>query len=215
MSASPASGEDELMAVNVLIEPGPKMVAAAERWNASMREQHPEGFRLDPEHVPHVTLVQRFIARSDLPAVLAAVDRVRSEFDIGALDMTAIGLYHVPIANNGLAGIVIQPTPQLRALQQAVIEAINGYARTGGGESAFVPDSSGTAFAPFMLGYVETFVPQQTAEKFNPHVTVGLAPLDWLQELETKPFDRFTFGAAGLATYQLGNFGTAARRLPD
>ena len=56
-------------------------------------------------------------------------------------------------------------------------------------------------------------MPQQTGEKFNPHVTIGLAPRVWLEEMEDEPFDEFTFGAEGIATYQLGNFGTASKRL--
>jgi hypothetical protein len=40
-----------------------------------------------------------------------------------------------------------------------------------------------------------------------------VAPLDWFKELEKKPFEKFTFGAKGIATYQLGNFGTASKRL--
>jgi hypothetical protein len=35
----------------------------------------------------------------------------------------------------------------------------------------------------------------------------------WLKELGKRPFDEFTFGAVGIATYQLGNFGTASKRL--
>ena len=65
----------------------------------------------------------------------------------------------------------------------------------------------------FMLEYVETFVPKQTGSRFNPHVTVGIAPLPWLARMEKEPFERFGFGADAIATYQLSNFGTAARRL--
>ena len=213
ISASPALGQSDLIAIDVLIQPDPKMMEEAERWNALMREQSPKGFELDEEHAPHVTLIQRFIAKSDLPKVLAAVDEVKSKFDISSLEMTATGLYHIPTGKNGLAGIVIEPTEQLHALQEAVIEAVDVYARKGGGKSAFVPDKSGTAFDPILFEYVDTFVPHQTGEKFNPHVTIGVAPLDWLKELEKKPFEKFTFGATGIATYQLGNFGTASKRL--
>jgi hypothetical protein len=44
-------------------------------------------------------------------------------------------------------------------------------------------------------------------------VTIGIAPLGWLEDLEKRPFSTFTFGAKGLAIYQLGNFGTASKRL--
>jgi 2'-5' RNA ligase len=213
LSASPVFSQDDLIAIDVLILPDAKMIGEAKRWNAMMREQSPDGFELDEEHAPHVTLIQRFIARSDLEKVLEAVDEVKSTFDLSSLEMTAIGLYHIPIGSNGLAGIVIEPTEELLSLQQAVIEAVNAYARNGGDESAFVPDQSGTPFDPILFEYVETFVPQRTGEKFNPHVTMGVAPLDWLEELEEKPFDDFTFGSNGIATYQLGNFGTASMRL--
>jgi len=215
LSASPAFAKGDLIAIDVLIQPGPKMRAEAKHWNDIMREQRPEGFELDEEHVPHITLIQRFIAKSDLPKVLAAVDMVKSKFDPSSLTMTATGLYHIPTGANGLAGIVIEPTAQLLALQHAVIEAVDVYAQKGGGESAFVPDKSGAAFDPFLFKYVDNFVPQQTGEMFNPHVTVGVAPLDWLKEVERRPFDKFTFGAVGIATFQLGNFGTASKRLSD
>jgi 2'-5' RNA ligase len=189
------------------------MPAEAERWNAMVREQRPDGFKLDEEHAPHITLVQRFIAKAGLPEVLAAVDEVKSKFDLSSLRMTAIGLYDIPNGKNAVAGIVIEPTEQLHALQQAVIEAVDPYARKGGDESAFVPDKSGTPFDPALFKYVESFVPNQTGERFNPHVTIGVAPLSWLKELEKRPFEKFTFGAKGIATYQLGNFGTASKRL--
>jgi 2'-5' RNA ligase len=213
MSALPTLAEDDLIAIDVLLQPGPTMLAQAARWNARMREQSPEGFELDEEHAPHITLIQRFVAESDLPRVLAAVDEVRSKFDVEEMEMTTTGLYHIPSGKIGLAGIVIQPSEQLLALQRAIIEAVNAYARAGGRESAFVPDKTGTPFDPFLFEYVETFVPGQTGERFNPHVTIGVAPLRWLEEQEQKPFEKFTFGAQGIATYQLGNFGTASKQL--
>ena len=89
----------------------------------------------------------------------------------------------------------------------------NVYAREGGGESAFVPDKSGLPFDPYLFEYVDKFVPLHTGENFHSHVTIGMAPLDWLEELERKLFDKFIFGAKGIAVYQLGNFGTASKRL--
>lgn len=208
-----ASARDDLIAIDVLLQPGPKMLQEAQNWNARMRQQRPEGFELDQEHVPHITLVQRFIAEADLPTVLSAVEQVRARFDVSQFALKATGLYHIPMDDIGLAGIVVEPSTELRDLQQAVVDAVEPYARAGGGESAFVPDKSGTPISPFLFEYVESFVPRQTGERFNPHVTVGTAPLHWLEEREKEPFPAFTFGAKGIATYQLGNYGTASRRL--
>jgi len=210
---APVSSEERLIAIDVLLQPDGKMLDEAANWNARMREQSPEGFELDEEHAPHVTLIQRFIAESDLGSALAAVDRVKSKFDIANMQMTATGLYHLTSGKIGVAGIVIEPSDKLLTLQQAVIEAVNPFARTGGDASAFVPDPTGTPFDPLLFKYVDTFVPNQTGKKFNPHVTIGIAPLGWLEDLEKQPFGTFTFGAKGVAIYQLGNFGTASKRL--
>ena len=209
----PSGVEDRLIAIDVLLQPDGKMLEEAANWNAQMREQSPEGFALDEQHAPHITLVQRFIAESDLGSVLAAVDRVKSAFDIANMQMTATGLYDIPSGKIGVAGIVIEPSDELLALQEAVIEAVNPFARTGGDASAFVPDATGTPFDPLLFKYVDTFVPNQTGKKFNPHVTIGIAPLGWLEDLEKQPFSTFTFGAKGIATYRLGNFGTASKLL--
>lgn len=206
-------GNEELIAIDVLIQPGPKMMEEAEVWNARMREQAPDGFALDEEHAPHVTLLQCFVARSDLPRVLAVVDELRSTYKLETLEMTATGLYYIPTGDRGLAGIVIEPSDRLLALQAVVIASLDNYMRKGGGEAAFVPDKSGAAFDAALFEYVDTFVPTQSGASFNPHVTIGLAPRVWLDEEKGKPFQRFTFGAEGLAVYQLGNFGTASKRL--
>ena len=208
-----AGAEDRLIAIDVLLQPDGKMLEEAANWNARMRQQSPEGFKLDEQHAAHITLVQRFIAESDLDSVLAAVDHVKSAFDIANMQMTATGLYHIPSGKMGVAGIVVEPSDKLLALQEAVIEAVNPFARIGGDESAFVPAATGTPFDPLLFKYVDTFVPNQTGKKFNPHVTIGVAPLGWLEDLEKQPFKPFTFGAKGIATYQLGNFGTASKRL--
>lgn len=211
--AATVARADNLIAIDVLIQPSQKMLSVSEYWNARMREQAPEGFELDEEHAPHITLIQRFVAESDMPQILEAVEEVKSNWDLDRLDMVATGLYHIPSGKIGLAGIVVEPSEQLIKLQNAVIAAVNPYSGSGGGEAAFVPDKSGTPFDTLLFTYVETFVPNQTGDKFNPHVTIGIAPLVWLEEMEKKPFEKFTFGANGIAVYQLGNFGTASKRL--
>ncbi|MBH3426323.1 2'-5' RNA ligase family protein [Pseudomonas alkylphenolica] len=208
-----ASARDDLIAIDILIQPDAKMVEAAKQWNGRMREQSPEGFELDAEHAPHITLLQLYIAQTDLPKVVAAVDGVKSAFELDRLQMAAIGLYHIANGNIGLAGIVIQPTERLRMLQRAMIDATGQYSVKGGDASAFVPDATGAAFPPALFEYVDTFVPKQTGDNYNPHVTIGVAPIDWLKELEMQPFEGFSFGVKNIAIYQLGNYGTASKRL--
>jgi len=60
---------------------------------------------------------------------------------------------------------------------------------------------------------VTKFVPDETDNKFNPHVTIGLAGQDYLKKLLGEKFDPFTFSPVGVSVYHLGNFGTARTRL--
>ena len=63
------------------------------------------------------------------------------------------------------------------------------------------------------LNYVKVFVPEHSGKNYLPHVTVGLAPIDYLNAMLAETFDAFTFSPASASVYQLGNFGTAARQL--
>jgi hypothetical protein len=49
----------------------------------------------------------------------------------------------------------------------------------------------------------------------NPHVTLvsGVAPKEYLDRMLAEPFEPFAFSPAGAAAYQLGPYGTAAKKL--
>ncbi|HTQ96716.1 MAG TPA: HAD family hydrolase, partial [Candidatus Acidoferrum sp.] len=55
--------------------------------------------------------------------------------------------------------------------------------------------------------------PKSSGEHYFPHVTLGVAHEEFVKQLKAAPFDAFTFGARGVAIYQLGNFGTASKKL--
>ena len=44
-------------------------------------------------------------------------------------------------------------------------------------------------------------------------MTVGTAHLDFVKALEAEPFTKFSFSGVNIAIYQLGNFGTAQKKL--
>ena len=82
-----------------------------------------------------------------------------------------------------------------------------------GDSAAFVTTPDDPVIDPLLIQYVSTFVPKSTGEHFNPHVSTGLAPKTYLDKLLAEPFEKFTFFPAGAAVYQLGQFGTAAKKL--
>ena len=63
------------------------------------------------------------------------------------------------------------------------------------------------------IDYVATFVSETAGKKFNPHVTVCIASQDYLKAMLAEPFDVSHFSPAGASAYQLGNFGTAQKKL--
>ena len=50
-----------LIAINVLLDPDAATVEKARAVNARLREDYPDGFALDANHAPHITLLQRFV----------------------------------------------------------------------------------------------------------------------------------------------------------
>jgi hypothetical protein len=66
-----------------------------------------------------------------------------------------------------------------------------------------------------IIQYVSKFEQIGVGEHFNPHVSTGNAPTDYLDRMNAEPFEPFTFSPAGAAVYQLGPFGTAAKKLKE
>lgn len=207
--------EDHLVAIDVLLKPDRRMVKAAEQWNERLRKHMPEGFSLDKTHRPHITLLQQYVGEKDLDAVVAAVKSLAASVNLGNMKLTANGLYHIPSGKIGLQGITIKPSEEILALQAKVIQAMAPFRKSGGDQAAFVPDPTGTSFPPFLYKYVDSFVEEHAGKNYNPHVTTGIGPLEWVKQREEERFKSFEFGVDKLTVYQLGNFGTAAKPLGE
>ena len=63
------------------------------------------------------------------------------------------------------------------------------------------------------LDYVAHFVPDHCASHYEAHVSIGLARRRDLEAVEAEPFEPFDVRPEAVAAYQLGNDGTARRRL--
>jgi len=79
--------------------------------------------------------------------------------------------------------------------------------------AAFTAPHDNPATDSAMIQYVATFVPKMTGGSYNPHVSVGVAPTNYLDKMIGEPFPAFSFWPAGAGVYQLGPYGTAAKRL--
>jgi hypothetical protein len=108
---------------------------------------------------------------------------------------------------------VIEPTDVLRRLQQKVIDAVLPFTAKTGTVAAFMSTDEGRDIQPDLIDYVKNFVSIGSGKKFNPHVTIGVAPQDDLTAMLAEPFEAFTFSPTGASVYQLGTFGTARKEL--
>jgi hypothetical protein len=204
-----------LIAINVLLDPDSATIEKAQATNARLREDYPDGFALDANHTPHVTLLQRFVRTADLDEVAKAVKGVlRTEQSIN-WETRAIGLYALVEGNLGLAGIVIEPTEDLRRLQQGIIDAVAPFAVEQGTGEAFAPRPDGAAIGQATVDYVNTFVGPRTGMNYHPHLTVGIGTRDFVDALKAEPFEAFTVRAVSVSLYQLGDYGVAQRKLHD
>ena len=200
-------------AIDILLEPDAEMLQRAEANNARLLGTYPAGFALDATHRPHITLLQRFVRTADLGKLYAAAGRVLEGSGVLDLRLEAFSYYYIPSGTLGLAGIVARPSLELRTLQQALIDAVAPFTVASGGSDSFVTTPDEPVIDPLLIDYVSSFVPMSSGENFNPHLTTGIAPGDYLDTMLAEPFESFTFSPAGAAVYQLGQFGTAAKAL--
>jgi hypothetical protein len=207
--------QNSITAIDILLEPDATMLGHAQANNARLLKVFPKGFALDEAHRPHITLIQRFVRTADLDKVYAAAEKVLAGANITRMQLEAFKYYYVPGPGVGVAGIVARPTPPLLTLQQSLIAAVAPSTVETGPIGAFTAGHDDPANDGLLIKYVSTFVPQQTGERFSPHVSTGVAPRDYLDKMLAEPFATFTFSPAGAAVYQLGPFGTAAKKLKD
>jgi hypothetical protein len=202
-------------AIDILLEPDATMLRHSESNNARLRKVFPNGFALDATHRPHITMIQRFVRTADLDQVYAAVGKVLGGVNVAGIKLEAFEYYYVPSKDIGLAGIVARPTPELLTLQEDLIAAVAPFTVETGTKAAFVSAHDDPALDAMLIDYVSTFVPKHSGEHFSPHVTTGVAPREYLDQMLAEPFEPFTFSPAGAAVYQLGPFGTAAKQLKE
>jgi len=207
--------QSSITAIDILLEPDATMLQHAEANNTRLLSVYPKGFVLDAAHRPHITLIQRFVRTADLDKVYVAAGKVFAGANVSGMRLEAFKYYYAPAGAVGVAGICVEPTPEILKLQADLIAAVAPYTVETGPIGAFTASHDDPATDAGLIQYVSTFVPKMSGEHFNPHVSTGVAPKDYLDTMLAEPFESFTFSPAGAAVYQLGPFGTAAKKLRE
>lgn len=203
----------DVTAIDILLEPDDSMLRHARAANARLLQEFPKGYALDAAHQPHISCLQRYVRTDALENVYAAIGNVLTTEHPASWTLTAFKYYYMPWKGLGLAGIVIQPADALLAYQQKLIDAVEPFTAPSGTAAAYVTTPEDPNIIEPVFEYVASFVPNHTGKNFSPHVTIGLAPEEYLKAMLAEPFADFTFSPSGVSVYQLGNYGVAARKL--
>jgi hypothetical protein len=206
--------QTNVIAIDILLNPGQTMLDSAKAYNALMRKNYsgPGSFSLDAVHTPHISVLQCFVNKSDLKKVFDAVDKVVRSQKPEKETLTSKGFYYIPDKTMGLGGITINTTPKLLEYQSKIIEAVKPYIVIGN-DSAFVQNPNKKPLVQGLSEYVNGFIPDHSGAKYLPHVTIGLAMASFLDELKAKPYHSFSFKISSASIYHLGDYGTAQKRL--
>ena len=204
----------DTVAIDILLQPDATMLQHAAAINERLLKAYPQGFALDEAHTPHITMLQCFVRKSDLEKLYAAEQKVFVAANVTKMKLDAFKLYYIPAGGGlGVAGICAKPTPEILKLQADIIAAAAPFNLRDGPIGAFTAGHDNPAIDKAIIGYVSTFEQIGAGEKFNPHVSTGNGPTEFLDKMNAEPFESFTFSPAGAAVYQLGPFGTAAKPL--
>ena len=204
---------ESITAIDILLEPDATMLQHSADNNARLLKEFPNGFSLDAMHTPHITMLQCFVPTANLEKIYAAAGQVLAKAKVKSIKLEAFKYYYAPAGATGVAGICAKPTTEILKLQADIIAAVKPYLAETGPIGAFTAPHDNPAIDAALIGYVSTFVPKMSGENFNPHVSTGVAPVAYLDAMLAEPFANFTFSAAGAAVYQLGPFGSAAKKL--
>ncbi|HEX3601872.1 MAG TPA: hypothetical protein VHU84_17095 [Lacipirellulaceae bacterium] len=207
------SDGDRVIAIDVLLLPDATMLEHAKAANAALRENYPQGYTLGGDQTAHITLVHRYVREKDLPATEKAVAKISARAKPLRWQLAANAYRYGVWSGLAITNIVVERTEYLDDYQRKIVDAVQPFAVDKGTAEAFSTTRELPKIEHEIIDYVQNFVPKSSDENYNPHVTIGVAHEDFVKELQKKPFEKFTFKPAGVAIYQLGNFGTAQKKL--
>ncbi|MFJ2521280.1 hypothetical protein ACIOWF_20120 [Cellulosimicrobium cellulans] len=143
-----------------------------------------------------------------------AIQEVRADLDLADLAFTAEAIRHMDVQPHmGIAAVVVRPGQRVLDFQAELIDVLAPYVESGGTADSYVRTEAEPDIDDATIEYIENYVPHHSGANYVAHVTVGIAALDDLAVIEAEPFEPLTFAASAISVYQLGNNGTAAKKL--
>ncbi|MFL5785841.1 MAG: 2'-5' RNA ligase family protein [Bacteriovoracaceae bacterium] len=181
----------DLIAINIALPPEQLLEAVAKKMNASTKK-----FHFDDTHFPHVTLVQGFVKKDDLPKI----QKVVSELSLPKIELTSSKLEE----KDGLMNLKFHNNPEVQRLHDKAVSGIKEYLQKSGDKDAFYEPSS---VRKEDVDYAKNFVPEKSGGKYSPHMTMGVGTAKSAADKEV------TYTFKNPQIFQIGEWGTARKKL--
>ena len=212
-AAQAPSDPSRIIAIDVLLEPSAEMARFAEAANKGVRRDYPAGYTLGANHAPHISLVHRYVRAGDLPQLEAKLAALLAADNPLLFQLTAVGYEHSQWEGLALMTIAIESSVQLNRVHAKIAEAVEPFSVLTGTADAFAVSRELPKIDASIVDYVKNFIPNASGKNYKPHITIGLAHEFIAKDLEAIRFPHRTFRPGAVAIYQLGNFGTAQKKL--
>lgn len=183
----------DLLALDLVLLLPEEANERAKAVNAALGAGQPEGFRFDETHVPHLTLVQQFLRRARLPALVENLDRVLRR--AAPLSIRVLGIH----SQESTVLFLVERTPALQRLHEELMDAVEPLEEPQGAAGAFY--TNGEAARERDVAWVGRFRAEASYANFVPHVTLGVGP-------PPPPLEPFAFTADRVGLFHLGRFCT-------
>jgi len=184
------------LAIDIAILPPADVSQRAIELSAQLPRDESEGLLLGPEYLPHLTLLQQFVAAADVPALL----------DLIGLSTQAFSTMPVRVAGGATGSrsvwMDVEPTPALVDLHRHVLDVSAPFDAHVGNHQAFFGGDARARDEQWVTGYRTA----SSGARFRPHITLGHAA-------RPPAIEPFTFEASTIAACHLGRFCSCRRVL--
>lgn len=201
----------DTIAIDVLLTLPEDIKLQALEMNEAILSEHPDNFRLDEDHIPHITLLQCYISQSDLPQVTTAIRHL--DLALGNDTLSIENLQYKTDQKESFASLGVKKSQALLRLHKAVIETVKPFIVNYGDQNAYIQNRDASPIDQFTIDYVPKFISDHSFENYNPHISLGVANTQLLDSLEAHHLKQIRFISPSIGIYQLGGFGTARKLL--
>lgn len=200
----------DIVAIDVLLTVPEPVYNKAVELNHAILRNNSDNFTLDEQHIPHITLLQGYVLKKDLAII--EKNLMEKLISLEPLELQIDSLEYNADQSQSFASLGIEKNEALMQLHENIITILKSYLLSDAPQSAYVANEDGSPIDDFTIAYVPKFVSDHSYSNFNPHISLGVADSKLLDSM-ARNLRKQPFKPANISVYQLGNYGTARKKL--